>query len=584
MNGAARILLLCDDRRTNPNAVLDHIAAFRRFSRHAVHAFNPLGLDRSVALDLAEFDAVVIHYSIVLSDPYHVSADLRGKLRRFAGLKVQLIQDEYRWVDRTAAASREAGIGVLFTVASGAAAAQLYDERLPGVRRVHTLTGYAPEDLAGRPVVPLEERRIDVGYRGRDLPFWMGRLSQEKVRIGEGFLERAPAYGLRTDIAWREPDRIYGARWIDFISSCRATLGTESGASIADFDGSVEQAVRAYLHAHPGASYDEVDAAVLYRYEGNVVVNVVSPRVFEAAALGTALVMFPGEYSGVVSPGRHYIALDKDFGNMADVVEQLRDDRLVSEMTARARQDLIESGRWSHRAFIEQFDRVVSEEVHRAPRRRTLRRYPVARFERSLRVPGLRVRLFRALHAVMSPVLGRDRSTVSTVQYDSQIDKGVMAIRLAIADPGLRPLLRLGGTTRAPLDRLLRELLELAVLKRIVLGRAGSAGDFAVAVEYDAARKTLRFVSRPAAQPAPAAGLDGAFADLGAGGVKSIEWDHRALGGIVQIAHPRLTIGVGTDGLESFAVLAAIGQTHPGALQRGLSPLLHAAERRPTVT
>jgi hypothetical protein len=206
--------LLCDDRRGHANTVLDHIDAFRRFSRHEVRTFNPKMMKSSVALDLDEFDVVVVHYSVILSDPIYISPHFVDRLRRFRGLKVQFIQDDYRWVDRATAAAREIGLNVLFTVAPEPAAGRLYDARLPGVRRVQTLTGYVPDNLRNLRLKPLSERTIDVGYRARDLPYWLGRLSREKAWIGQRFLELAPRYGLHCDIAWREHDRIYGDQWI----------------------------------------------------------------------------------------------------------------------------------------------------------------------------------------------------------------------------------------------------------------------------------------------------------------------------------------------------------------------------------
>src|SRR5438067_6998926 len=154
---------------------------------------------------------------------------------------------------------------------------------VPGVTTITTLPGYAPAELTGYASKPPVERRIDVGYRGREVPFWLGRLGQEKVAIGREFLARAERYGLRCDISSSEEDRIYGAGWYRFLRSCRATLGTESGASIVDFDGSVQARTRHYLVRHPRVSFEEVERAVLAPYEGNVVINTVSPRVFEAA-------------------------------------------------------------------------------------------------------------------------------------------------------------------------------------------------------------------------------------------------------------------------------------------------------------
>lgn len=575
MSGQARILLLCDDRTGNANTILDHINAMVRFSRHQVRTFNPRSMRRSWALDLDEFDVVVVHYSMVLSHSVYVSPALMDKLRRFRGLKVQFLQDDYRWVDQATAASRDAGIQVLFTVAPEPAAGQLYDERLPGVRRVQTLTGYVPEDLAARPVKPLAGRGIDVGYRARDLPFWYGRLSREKAWIGQRFAELAPAYGLKCDIGWRENERLYGARWIDFVASSRATLGCESGASIADFDGGIEEGVRAYLRQHPGAPYEEVHEAVLKPYEGNVVVHVISPRVFEAAALGTALVMFPGEYSGVVRPNEHYIPLEKDFSNMDEVVAGLRDERFLIDLTQRAHADLIVSGKWSFRAFVREFDDVIDEEakVKRGPG--LAARWRIANVERVVRVPGFRVRLLRGAHAAWLRVRGRDQSLRFAIDYDSQIDKATYAIRALVSDAQLRRLFRLGRRNGAPLDRLLREIMELELLRQSAAGRLRTAQHFTLRGEFDSDRQALCFVSTPNGESAAPARVSLGVAEaLRRGELRVIEWDHRSMGGKVQLDRPSMTVGIGYEGLETFSVLADIGRRDPEAVERALAPLL----------
>lgn len=581
MSAEARILLLCDDRRSHANTVLDHIAAFKRFSRHEVRTFNTRAMSRSVALDLDEFDVVAIHYSVVLSHSFYVTPHFREKLRRFKGLKVQFLQDDYRWVDEATAASRDIGIEVLFTVAPEPAASQLYDERLPGVRRVQTLTGYVPDNLIGLPIRPLAERPIDVGYRARDLPFWYGRLSREKTWIGQGFLERAAPYRLNCNIAWQEQDRIYGDRWVEFVSSCRATLGCESGASIADFTGAVEEGVRTYLRAHPAAPYEEVHEAVLKPYEGNVIVHVVSPRVFEAASLGTAMVMFPGEYSGVVRAGEHYIALEKDFSNMDDVVAKIRDDDYVSRMTAHTYGDLIQSGRWSYQSFIKQFDEVVDEEARLRRGRGATPRWRLAQMERALRVPGLKVRAFRSAHAAWRRVSSRDRSMRFAIEHNSQIQKGIFTLRTLVGDRELRPLLRLGRGLGVPLDRLLREILEVSLLRSAAEGRLSNGQRFALSTEFDARRKAACFVSTPLARVASDDEGSGARIReaIQNGDLDVIEWDHRALGGTIHVDSPAMEVGIGYEGLESFAVLAAIGHQHPDALKKVLDPVLRSAGR-----
>lgn len=363
------VLLLCDDRPSHAPNVLEHIRALRGFSRHRVDTFNPYGVGRSRLLRLGSYDAVVVHYTLfVLSDRY-LSPWFREQLAAFGGLKVQFIQDEYRQVDAVSARVRELGIDVLFSSVPTEAVPQVYGSRLPGVDVLPTLTGYVPAELEGHPRPPLEDRPLDVVYRGRSIPYWLGRLGQEKVAIGREFLARAAATDLRCDISWSEADRIYGDAWYGFLGSSRTTLGTESGASIVDFDGSLQERTDEYLADRPSATFEEVEREILEPFEGNAVIQAISPRVFEAAALGTAMVNFAGRYSGVIEPWIHYVPLEKDFSNFDEVASAVRDDALIERLAARAHSDLVASGRYSLRTFVHEFDRELEARTRPGERR-----------------------------------------------------------------------------------------------------------------------------------------------------------------------------------------------------------------------
>src|SRR3954451_15269756 len=92
--------------------------------------------------------------------------------------------------------------------------------------------------IAGR-IVPHSARRYDVVYRAKQLPYWFGSHGQLKHLIGKVVLERAEALGLSTDISTRPEDTVYGAGWLDFLMSGRATIGAESGSSGLDKRGEV---------------------------------------------------------------------------------------------------------------------------------------------------------------------------------------------------------------------------------------------------------------------------------------------------------------------------------------------------------
>ena len=73
-------------------------------------------------------------------------------------------------------------------------------EKVPNLRVVNVLTGYVPEQLLRQSVLPVSERSIDVGYRTRRMPFWLGRLGHEKWFIAEEFKRHASSINLNLDL------------------------------------------------------------------------------------------------------------------------------------------------------------------------------------------------------------------------------------------------------------------------------------------------------------------------------------------------------------------------------------------------
>jgi len=574
------VLLLCDDHRGHAGTILEHIRAFQRYSRHQVLTFNPRGLSGSRLLDLDEFDAVVIHYSLVVTSDHYLAPAFREKIRAFNGLKIQFLQDEYRWVDEITAMLRHLGIAVLYSVVPAEHLELMYAGRLPGVETRPTLTGYVPEELLDAATPPAATRPIDIGYRGRELPYWLGRLGQEKVAIGREVLRRARPHHLRCDIAWRESDRIYGPAWKRFLGSCRSTLGSGSGASITDFDGSIERTVRDYLARRPKASYAEVDAAVLGPHEGNLIMNIISPRVFEAAALRTAMIMFPGPYSGVVEADRHYIPLAPDFSNFPEVVRRLRDHRYLDELTARAHADLIRSGEYSIRRLIEDFDSVVdgrcSSRVHSLRLRYRAARagIPIRRSDRASIGVG---RVARAL-ARATGSSGLRRFAVDPASYSA---KGYAALRRVTTDPALRGVmlayLRDRGARQAISgDLVLEDLLELEVLRR-----AGSSRRPPFLVASHLEDQQLVFESRPPASLTEAVDWEEIAAGLRQGRIRGLRWDHRPIGLVARLDFGRssLTVAVGDHGVHQFRALQTIAATNPEPVLRALRAAVAGPDR-----
>ncbi len=561
------VLLLCDDFKGHANTVLDHIGAFRRYSRHDVHLFNPRLVSDSTLLDLDAFDVVILHYSIFVISENYLSPRFRDKVRQYKGLKVQFIQDEHRRVDQMTEMMRHLGIQVLFTLLPRGEVRKVYSvERLPAVELVHSLAGYVPESLEDVSAPILEARPIDIGYRGRTLPFWLGRVAQEKAWIGQGILGAAGRYGWKCDIGWSEGDRIYGAHWTRFVASCKATLGTESGASITDYDGSIERRTKQYLAAHPDADFEQVFEAVLRPHEGNVQFNAVSPRIFEAVALRTALILFPGEYSGVIQPWVHYIPLSKDFSNLDEVNARLRDRAFLATMTETAHRDLIASGRYSYRRFMDEVDAVL--ERCASPRGSGhLTRYRLAHVERSLRFGARDVRRLLSIgtrRAVATAKSGYALRRILSIHGGSRIVRRFVGRR--------------DGVPQNSLAELLKDVFRLSLVKQGMEGGLKGERPFTVEIRLQGEERQLTFESTPGGGEARTASC---WRDLeswvSSKQLRSIVWDHSAIGGKVRYAflpYKEFSTDFGATDFHRFRALEELASLLPDEAVRLLSSIL----------
>jgi hypothetical protein len=371
-----RLLLIATDYGHNAATMRDHIAALQRFSSFDVRVVNnyfprlrgvyPRATSLPSRIDLDAFDAVVVHYTCEFSNPTSFDSGSWERLKSFRGLKALFVQDEYQQVDRTVRRMREVGIDVLFTCVPESEWQKVYsEERLPGLRRVQTLTGFVPEHLLTKKYPAIRNRPIDVGYRARELPYWLGQLAQEKTEIAHRFSKETIRSGLKLDVSAKEEDRLYGQDWIRFLGSCKALLGVESGASVFDFSGELSRTIRDYCMAHPSATFAEVQRLFLLPHENRIRLNQISPRCFESAATRTAMVLYEGEYSGILQPNRHYVPLRKDFSNLEEVVRAVKDTALLQDLADRAYAEIAINPAYSFATFAGQFDRVMKEEIER---------------------------------------------------------------------------------------------------------------------------------------------------------------------------------------------------------------------------
>jgi hypothetical protein len=343
---------------SNAPTIMDHVTAFQKHSQFNVWSINteigfPEGLKR------LRFQIIVLHYS--LFGPFYLlnEAFMNYLQHSQSSYKIAFFQDEHRYCKRRFEFLNNLKIDCVYTLLEPQYFKEVYEKYTHVPRIIYTLPGYVSDHLVetARDITkPFHERTIDIGYRARQLSFYMGKGAQEKNRIGAEFRKCAIGLGLTMDIETEEQKRVYGNKWYEFLSRCKAVLGVEAGVSIFDIEDKVRIECEQLIEKNPRISFDEVFEKVLHSWEGNIPYRTISPRHFEAAALRVLQILFEGNYSGIMKPMIHYIPLKKDFSNFNDVLNMFREETPCHDIIENTYRDLISSGKYSYHKFVESFD------------------------------------------------------------------------------------------------------------------------------------------------------------------------------------------------------------------------------------
>ncbi len=360
-----KVLLLYSVASCRVNTIREHVNAFGLFSRHQITYYDASNDNCIHESFLNSFDAVVIHFSVRISVKGHLSEEIYTKLKSYPGAKILFIQDEYDNLAMTYSYMEGIGFDSVFTCVPDQYVDYVYPStKFKGTRFINNFTGYIPYTLLNYNFPKIADRSTHVFYRGRALPYFYGTLGKEKYEIGIKFKAALQQLGitLNVNLESAEDKRIYGEDWYYALSRSKATLATESGSNVFDFDGDLEQLIESDVQK--GKNYDYIYEKYIKEREQHIQMNQVSPKIFEAICLGTVLVLYEGNYSGILTPWVHYIPLKKDFSNFADVIRILQDDIELQKLADKAYEDIIQNGRYTYQTFIrESFDKEIDDQV-----------------------------------------------------------------------------------------------------------------------------------------------------------------------------------------------------------------------------
>ena len=601
-----KLLVIYSVASTVVATTTEYVRSFGRYSRYDVSYINGTHGAR-LGVELSEFDAVWLNYCCRLCFTDYVSSDVCEALRMYRGVKLMSVQDEYDRTETLRQRIEELGFDVVFTCVPQSALSQIYPrERFPHTEFITVLTGYVPEHLEGKSgTTPLGRRPILIGYRGREIGARYGELGFWKSEVGRRMKAICLDRGIRCDIEVTEESRIHGESWYAFVESCRTMLGTESGSNVFDFDGAIERHYEVLKRAMLGLSYEEFRPYVA-EHDKDIGMGQISPRVFEAAALHTPMILLTGRYSGLIEPDEHYIELKKDFSNVDDVLRQVEDISALDAMADRTYRHLIASGAYSYRRFVGLVDNVIerklsdSRKVRETGTPAQLRNhcegstvtelptvYPLDSshyFRREmdrLRTAALGDATIRDLgeelvRRILAGLPGLRRGQIATrLRRDPAIFAKMRAGMQAMGTYPLRGLffqwlVDRKIRRRITYEGLMTDLVKLEIIRQARRGMLRTQEPFFIRSEFDPVTGVLRLTSMPARGLALEDKRGRPVLDLSVsirpGTVTSLVWDHSALGWQVVLERrrsDRLTIFVGVGGVHRFDALLELARSRP---------------------
>lgn len=303
-------------------------------------------------LHKGRFEAILLLHS-VFSNQQNLGGMLFWILVACRAPKVFFIGNEYKLMPEKMHFCRRLGITLLVTQSNDERIHALYKEALGCHVICVPNTGFDP--LTFSPKIALAKRSIDIGYRSYPSPWYLG--NNEKVEIAECFAENAERLGLSVDISLDPLKRFDTVGYASFLNNCRAQIGTESGGDYFELTDNTRIRINSYSNEYPETSWLEIKQLFFDGYKPSLPLRIISGRQVEAAACKTVQILFEGRYNDYFEPDVHFIPLRKDFSNIDEAVDKLKDSEFCSRLTEAAFD--VAMSKLTYKALIEKFHKTL---------------------------------------------------------------------------------------------------------------------------------------------------------------------------------------------------------------------------------
>lgn len=383
----------------------DWVDAFKehlKYNAECINVFNQSSNYREIFKKIENFDLIILHHSMngdtlkYLQPFIHAIKHRKGKLVSFVGNEVNL-----------PTIGMALKIKILKEIEPEIIATQLPQEagewlyQYCAKSKVISLP-HALNPKAFSSTQDCKSRKIDIGTRSARYGVYIG--DNDRNNIIQFFHKSAEQLGICADLGlddWSQK-RFNRSEWAGFLSSCKATLSTEAGSFYLERDDKLVIQIQDFLKRKSKKLVlpNETFARKLYRslvpakirqlivslleerlievsnldedYDFNEIYEqffskaqkcpayskAISSRHFDAIGTKTMHIMYPGRYNDILKPGVHYFELKYDHSNVNDLVECLKDNTFMKNITDTVHDYVMDSHTYKHRldTLLKYFD------------------------------------------------------------------------------------------------------------------------------------------------------------------------------------------------------------------------------------
>ena len=339
------------------NTVKDCINAFPKHSKLCIELM-PFDEFNQNHINLENYDCLCL-YKFHFTKENSLPLSKKVEIKNFTGIKAVFLEEEYFILHERIQNIIFMGIKLVFTALPEKAIKKIYGSYKNNFKIIKVFHGYIDDRYHSLELIDYEKREIDLSYRALDLPYFYGCLGMEKTQIAIQSSQKFKKHDLKLDISNKYSDRLWGDQWVELLRNSKAVLGVECGSGVVDFGASIFHEAIEYQRTHPNASFQEVEGLFFKGIDGQYDISGISPRIFEYASLKNLMILFEGDYEHIMVPNHHYLSLKKDFSNVKEIVEVIKNTKKAKLMIDNAYNDIALNNIYHFYNHVELFDKTI---------------------------------------------------------------------------------------------------------------------------------------------------------------------------------------------------------------------------------